>query len=93
MVMKEIQQKPADEHWLSQMVANKTDQQLATMYEEVCIFRKTGVIPKECQTLRDLAREIQAVTKADNIQLRMAEDALLYEMSRRYYNSLYIEQR
>ena len=93
MVMKEIQQKPADKHWLSQMVANKTDQQLATMYEEVCIFRKTGVIPKECQTLRDLAREIQAVTKADNIlELRMAEDALLYEMSRRYYNSLYIEQ-
>ena len=68
-------------------------EQLVTMYEEVCIFRKTGVIPKECQTLRDLAREIQAVTKADNIQLRMAEDALLYEMSRRYYNSLYIEQR
>lgn len=93
MVKKEIQQKSADEHWLSQMVANKTDQQLVTMYGEVCIFRKTGVIPKECQTLRDLAREIQAVTKADNIQLRMAEDALLYEMSRRYYNSLYIEEK
>lgn len=93
MVKKEIQQKSADKHWLSQMVANKTDQQLVTMYEEVCIFRKTGVIPKECQTLRDLAREIQAVTKADNIQLRMAEDALLYEMSRRYYNSLYIEEK
>lgn len=49
MVKKEVQQKSADEHWLSQMVANKTDQQLVTMYEEVCIFRKTGVIPKECK--------------------------------------------
>lgn len=88
MVKKEVQQRPADEHWLSQMVANKTDQQLITMYEEVCIFRNTGVIPKECQALRDLARDIQAVTRADNIQLRMAEDALLFEMSRRYYNSL-----
>lgn len=88
MVKKEVQQRPADEHWLSQLVAKKTDQQLVTMYEEVCIFRNTGVIPKECQTLRDLAREIQAATKSDNIQLRMAEDALLFEMSRRYYNSL-----
>ncbi len=88
MVKKEVQQRPADEHWLSKLVAKKTDQQLVTMYEEVCIFRNTGVIPKECQTLRDLAREIQAATKSDNIQLRMAEDALLFEMSRRYYNSL-----
>ena len=88
MVKKEVKQRSADDHWLSQMVAKKTDQQLVTMYEEVCIFRKTGVLPKECQTLRDFAREIQAVTKADNIQLRMAEDALLYEMSRRYYNAM-----
>lgn len=88
MVKKEFQQRPADKHWLSQMIAKKTDQQLVTMYEETCIFRKTGVLPEECQALRDLAREIQAVIKADDIQLRMAEDALLYEMSRRYYNSL-----
>lgn len=73
-------------HWLSDMAKTMSDQQIATMYEEISEFRRTGIL--HGSMLRDFARRIQSEIKSSSPELRMAEDAVLFEMGRRLYERL-----
>lgn len=73
-------------HWLSNMVASFSDQDLATMFEEIVDFHNTGVL--KGNKLRSFAAEITKKTNDNSSSLRMAEDAALVEMARRYYVKL-----
>lgn len=73
-------------HWLSDMANALTDQQIATMYEEISEFRRTGIL--HGSLLRDFARGIQSKINSSSPELRMAEDAVLFEMGRRLYERL-----
>ena len=79
---------PLTENWLRRMAMKLTDQQVATMFEEICILRETGVLPADAQELRQFGCEIRERIQSSSMELRMAEDALLFEMSRRFYESL-----
>lgn len=73
-------------HWLSAMAASFSDQNLATMFEEIVDFHNTGVL--EGNKLRSFASEIAKKTNDNSSSLRMAENAALVEMARRYYGKL-----
>ena len=77
-----------NEHWLSKMVAELTDQQIAMMFESICVYRKTGQLPDNSGEFRAFAKLVQWKVGSRELQLHMAEDALLFEMSRRYYENL-----
>ena len=74
--------------WLGQRMQNMGEVELAGLFKEIADFRRTGILKGEA--LRNLAREF-----ADNVShtdygqnMRLVEDEVLFEMSRRYYNSL-----
>ena len=77
----------ARDHWIEDITSALDDHTLCEMFEEVVEFRKSGVLKKESK-LRGLSRQFEEHTHVDNGWLRQAEDAVLYEMSRRYHNSL-----
>lgn len=62
--------------------------ELAGLFKEIADFRRTGILKGEA--LRNLAREFSDnVSHTDYGQnMRLVEDEVLFEMSRRYYNSL-----
>lgn len=74
--------------WLGQHMQDMGDATLATLFKEIAEFRKSGILNGD--QLRNLAKEF-----SDNVahtaygeNMRLIEDAVLFEMSRRYYNSL-----
>ena len=84
--MKEIEQINT---WLGQRMKNMSEAELAELFKEISDFRRTGVLKGE--QLRNLAKEFSDnVTHTDYGQnMRLVEDEVLFEMSRRYYNSLF----
>lgn len=60
--------------WLGQRMQDMGEAELAGIFKEIADFRRTGILKGDA--LRNLAREFSD------------EDEILFEMSRRYYNSL-----
>jgi len=78
-----IQQK---DNWLSDRVAALEPAALKELFEEIHDFRETGILEKG--KLRALEREFSenvSHTRSGEC-IHLVEDAVLYEMSRRYYN-------
>lgn len=74
--------------WLGQHMQKIDDGSLATLFKEIVEFRRTGILKSE--QLRNLAREFSDnITHTDYGQnMRLIENEVLFEMSRRYYNLL-----
>lgn len=83
--MKEIKQVDT---WLGRRMQDIGEAALAELFEEIAEFRKTGILNGE--QLRNLAKEFsENVTHtAYGENMRLIEDEVLFEMSRRYYNSM-----
>ena len=84
--MEPIQQRT---NWLGQKMADMSEDMLSSLFVEISNFRDTGLLVGE--NLRNLEKEF-----SDNVShtpygdcMRLVEDEALYEMSRRYYNSLF----
>lgn len=80
-----IQQK---DNWLGHKMENISDPDLFALFEEITEFRRIGILVGG--TLRALEREF-----SDNVSktsygecMRLVEDAVLYEMARRFHNAL-----
>ena len=79
-----------DNNWLSQAVSKKNDDELAILFSEIAEFHKVGVLPAH-SALRTLSGELEREKSIPSATfLRQTEDAVLYEMARRYYNSLVV---
>ena len=79
-----IQQK---DNWLGHKMENASDADLIVLFEEITKFRGTGILVGGA--LRALEREF-----SDNVSktsyggcMRLVEDAVLYEMARRFHNA------
>lgn len=84
--MEPIQQRT---NWLGQKMADMSEDMLSSLFVEISNFRDTGLLVGG--NLRNLEKEF-----SDNVShtpygdcMRLVEDEVLYEMSRRYYNSLF----
>ena len=84
--MNTIQQR---NNWLGQKMADMSEDMLSSLFKEITEFRDTGLL--KGGNLRGLEKEF-----SDNVShtpygdcMRLVEDEILYEMSRRYYNSLF----
>lgn len=83
--MIEIKQKY---NWLGNRLSNMEDAELCGLFEEITSFRRTGRLDRE-SSLRKFEREF-----SDNVShtragecMRLVEDEILFEMSRRYHNA------
>ena len=78
-----LQQK---DYWLGHRIAAYEPTELMALFEEIYDFRRTGIL--KGGKLRALEMEFSANvsnTKGGDC-LRLVEDEVLFEMSRRYYN-------
>lgn len=75
--------------WLGQKMADMSEEMLSSLFKEITEFRDTGLL--KGGNVRGLEKEF-----SDNVShtpygncMRLVEYQILYEMSRRYYNSLF----
>lgn len=73
--------------WLGNRLANLREHELCSLFFEIADFHNTGVLIQNSQ-MRELARDFSSnVTHTNPSEnMRLVEEAILYEMSRRYYN-------
>ena len=73
--------------WLGKCMQNINTEQLLILFQEITNFRRTGILQGD--NLRNLAKSFSDnVTHTDYGQnMRLVEDEVLFEMSRRFYNS------
>ena len=71
--------------WLAKAIGEKDDEYLFQMYREIAEFHESGVLCKGSE-LRKLSDDLRRQKEIPENFLRMTEDAVLYEMARRYYN-------
>lgn len=77
-----------ENNWLAQTIGQKNDNNLANLYTDIVEFRKTGLLSAH-STLRELSNELEKeMARPTTTFIRQLEDAVLYEMARRYYNLL-----
>lgn len=72
-------------NWFAARVSELSDDDLCAVYEEVHDFRKTGILDGDA-ALRKLDREFREQFDS-NSSLRLVEDAVLFEIGRRFYNA------
>ena len=70
---------------LEQSIGQKSDKALSMLYSEIVEFRRVGVLPGN-SLLCNLSDELEKENNIPASILRRTEDAVLYEMARRYYN-------
>ena len=75
-------------NWMSKCIAKKTDQELYSLFAEINTYRESGVLVGNL--LRTLDEEISRNVTHTRIgeMLRQAEDAVIFEMARRYANNI-----
>lgn len=71
--------------WLGQRMSALTDDELRQLFLDVTTFHRTGILRRGSQ-MRALDAEFGAQLGDEQRLLRTIEDALLYEMGRRYYD-------
>lgn len=69
------------------MMAELTDNELLCLFPDIAEFRRQGLLRGD-SPVRDLDAKFRAACNTDNSMLRQVEDAVLYEMARRYNNAL-----
>lgn len=79
-------------NWLCQMISEKTDAELIDLLKEINSYRDTGIL--EGELLRGLEKSVsETVTHTRGGEMfRTVEDAVLFEMSRRYANLIESEE-
>lgn len=77
----------ARNNWLARLLSEKSDQDLRVLFAEINEYRETGLL--KGTALRELEEYIsKEYTKTRGGEmLRTVEDAVLFEMARRYYNT------
>lgn len=70
---------------VDQSIGQKSDKALSILYSEIVEFRRVGVLPGN-SLLCNLSDELEKENNIPASLLRRTEDAVLYEMARRYYN-------
>lgn len=76
-------------NWMSELIAKKTDQELYSLFTEINAYRESGRI-----LVGNLLRALDEVISRNithtgiGEMLRQAEDAVIFEMARRYANNI-----
>jgi len=75
-------------NWMSELIAKKTDQELYSLFTEINAYRESGILVGNL--LRALDEEITRNITHTRIgeMLRQVEDAVIFEMARRYANNI-----
>ena len=74
-------------NWLGNRVEAFSDEDLREMFLEISDFRRTGLLTGPSK-LRKFEREFSDHVQNHNGYLRTVEDAVLFEMARRFYNQV-----
>ena len=72
-------------HWIDQIMDKVSDYELTAMFADITEFRRTGLL-KSGSPVRALDRILRKQCGQNDTMLRVVEDAVLYEMARRYNN-------
>lgn len=77
-----------NDNWLGRHMEKMTDIELSEMFAEIADFRKIGVLKGD--KLRNLAIDFSKNVSHDEygLNMRLVEDEVLFEISRRFYNAL-----
>ena len=70
--------------WLGRRVESLSAAELCTLFKEIAEFRRTGILTGN--RLRNLSREFSENVTHSAMDMRIVEDEILFEISRRYYN-------
>ena len=73
------------DHWINQIMDKVSDYELTAMFADLTEFRRTALLKLE-SPVRALDRIFRKQCGQNDAMLRVVEDAVLYEMARRYNN-------
>lgn len=74
-------------HWIDQIMNNVSNYELTAMFADLTEFRRTALLKPE-SPVRALDRIFRKQCGQSDTMLRIVEDAVLYEMARRYNNAV-----
>ena len=77
---------PLLDNWFGQKIGELSDDELRQLFLEIHSFRRTGVLTSPSK-LRELERDFSNTIQNHDGHLRIVEDEVLFEMSRRFYNN------
>lgn len=72
-------------HWIDRIMDKVSDYELTAMFADLTEFRRTALLKPE-SPVRALDRIFRKQCSQSDAMLRVVEDAVLYEMARRYNN-------
>lgn len=72
-------------HWIDRIMDQVSDYELTAMFADLTEFRRTALLKPE-SPVRALDRIFRKQCGQSDTMLRVVEDAVLYEMARRYNN-------
>ena len=75
----------ARNHPISQYMSKQSFTVLSDIFRDIYSYRSSGVEP-ESGMLLQCKEEMEHETGMSDLDLRLVEDAVLFEMARRYYN-------
>ena len=78
---------------ISQRVAKFSDQDIADAYKEIVDWKKTGILVEGSCKLREIDRTIREIIGSESVNYRLAEEAVLLEAGRRFYNLIEAKTR
>ena len=70
-------------NWLGVRMSLLTDDELCKMFGDIYSYHKTGIL-SDYSPIHELTKEFEK--QAGDYDLRVVENAILYEISRRFYN-------
>lgn len=79
-------------HWIDDMMADIPDADFLAIFSDIAEFRRR-VLLRPDSPMRDLESRFRAACHTEDSMLRQVEDAVLYEMARRYNNALEVGAR
>lgn len=74
-------------HWIDQIMDKVSDYELTAIFADLTKFRRTALLKPE-SPVRALDRIFRKQCGQSDTMLRVVEDAVLYEMARRYNNTV-----
>ena len=77
--------------WLGRRVESLSAAELCALFKEIAEFRRTGILTGN--RLRNLSREFSENVTHSTMDMRIVEDEILFEISRRYYNKQKQEEK
>ena len=73
-------------NWTGMTTAAFAEEELLTMFAEIAEYRRTGILADETLLRRYETRYRDETGDEGVLALRLLEDTILFEISRRYYN-------